>query len=312
MPELSRSPSTPRTKTAEVHIALLAKRQWGVVSRKQLERFGLSEAGIARWVSAGRLHRIHRGVYAVGHRALSDEGQLAAALLLASRGAALSHTTAAWWLQLLRNEPRPIHISAPGRRSSVPAVRLHHPRVLERTHHRGLPITTVPRTLLDIAAMVPFDELRRALAEAEYQRLARVDEISAMLRRGHPGSGRLRLALARHQPRLAHTLSALEERFLALCEANSLPSPEVNATVCGLMVDALWRQQRVTVELDGHAAHASPFAMHRDRDRDLTLRAGGYRVLRYTWQQITEQPEPVAADLRAALSEGSARSSEGA
>ncbi|CAN5693670.1 hypothetical protein BH24ACT25_BH24ACT25_13160 [soil metagenome] len=140
-----------------------------------------------------------------------------------------------------------------------------------------------------------------ALAEAEYRRLITLDAIEREARRGVPGSAALRSALVRHRPQLALTRSVLEERFLALCEAERLPLPEVNATVCGLMVDALWKEPDVVVELDGHAAHATSTAIERDRRRELRLRAAGYLVLRYTWQQITEQPELVAADLRAAL-----------
>lgn len=122
-----------------------------------------------------------------------------------------------------------------------------------------------------------------------------------MLGRGNPGSARLRRALAHHQPRLADTRSRLEERFLGLCEAYALPTPEVNPIVDGLMVDMLWGRQAVVVELDGHAAHGTPAAMERDRRRDLQLRANGYLVLRYTWQQVTREAASVAADLRAAI-----------
>jgi very-short-patch-repair endonuclease len=113
------------------------------------------------------------------------------------------------------------------------------------------------------------------------------------------------LALARHRPELARTLSVLEERFLALCEQRGdIPIPEVNVRLCGLMVDALWRRERLIVELDGRSGHSTVAAMERDRGRELTLRSAGYSVLRYTWQQVTQQPERVAADLRAALAAG--------
>jgi very-short-patch-repair endonuclease len=162
-------------------------------------------------------------------------------------------------------------------------------------------VTTVERTLLDLAAVLAFPELRRAVAEADYRRLLDVKAIHRCLGRGRPGSADLRRALECHLPRLAETLSVLEERFLALCESSRLPMPKVNAKVDGLMVDALWRDQRVIVELDGHRSHATPTAIERDRHRELALRASGYRVLRYTWQQVTSQPGLVARDLRRAL-----------
>ena len=129
MDELSRFAFTPRTPDATVRFA---EQQWGVVTRAQLERSGLSGARIARWVREGRLHRMYPGVYAVGHRALSIEGRLVAALAYAGRGAALSHGTAAWWRELLRDMPPEIHVSAPGRRQSLTGLVVHHPRHLER------------------------------------------------------------------------------------------------------------------------------------------------------------------------------------
>jgi hypothetical protein len=168
-------------------------------------------------------------------------------------------------------------------------------------HHRRLPVTTVGRTLLDLATLVAEEDLRRALAEAEYRGLLRLEEVSMLLGRGRPGSAALGRAIARHRPELALTLSVLEERFIALCEEHCIPPPRVNAKVCGLMVDALWPGERVVVELDGHAAHASPAAFERDRGRELRLRADGYVVLRYTWQQVTERSALVAADLTTTL-----------
>ncbi len=162
-------------------------------------------------------------------------------------------------------------------------------------------MTTVARTLLDVAPHLPFHRLRRLVAEADYQQRLDPARVGAQLGQGRHGSAALRRALTTHLPRLARTLSALEERFLSLCEAHAIPLPEVNVTVAGLMVDALWRRQRVIVELDGARAHATAAAMQRDRDRDLTLRTAGYEVRRYTWQQVTEQSEAVAADLHHAL-----------
>ena len=162
-------------------------------------------------------------------------------------------------------------------------------------------MTTVSRTLLDLATSAPPRVLRRTVAEADYRRLLHLPEVLAALRSGHHGAGPLRDALELYSPRLAHTLSELEERFLELCALARIPPPEVNRTVCGLMVDALWRPQRVIVELDGHAAHGTRAAVERDRDRELTLRAAGFDVVRYTWRQITEHREEVAADLKTVL-----------
>ncbi len=303
MDELGCVEPTPRAEAAAVRLARLAERQSGVLTRAQIEGAGVSGTRLSRWVVDGRLHRLHPGVYALGHRALSVEGRLLSALLRAGPGAALSHATAAWWWQLLPGEPPRIEVSVPrGRRCENP-VGVHRPRRLERTWHRGLPVTTVPRTLLALAAVAPLDRLRRALAEAEFRRLAHLDDVEAVLGRGHPGSAALRAALESHRPELARTLSLLEERFLALCEERGIALPDVNVKVRGLMVDALWQDRRVIVELDGHAAHATAAGAERDRSRDLALRVAGYRVLRYTWRQVTGQGELVAADLRRALAE---------
>jgi hypothetical protein len=146
-------------------------------------------------------------------------------------------------------------------------------------------------------------DIRRAIAEAEYRGLLDLDAVGGVLSRGRPGSSTLRSALLHHRPELAATRSVLEERFVELCEVSRIPLPLVNVEVCGLTVDAIWHPQRVIVELDGHAAHATPVAIERDRRRELRLRAAGYLVLRYTWRQITQQPELVASDMRAALAD---------
>jgi Protein of unknown function (DUF559)/Transcriptional regulator, AbiEi antitoxin len=273
----------------------------GVISRQQAIACGLSPAGLSRWLSRGRLHRVHRGVYAVGHGRICLEGRLLAALLYTGRGSTLSHTTAAWWWGLLDVAPRRIHVSSPRQVASLRAICVHQPRQIEAVRHRHFPVTTVARTLLDLSYMLSFRDLRRALAEADYRRLLDPAAMSEIVKRGQPGSAALRRALADHNPRLALTFSVLEDRFLELCESANLPQPEVNATVEGLVVDALWPEQRLVVELDGHVAHATASANERDRHRDLILRAAGYRVLRYTWQQVTNTPELVIADLQRAL-----------
>lgn len=290
-----------REQGRSLQLVRIAERQSGVISRCQALDCGLTSSAISRWVVLGRLRRVHPGVYSVGHRAFGIAGRISAALLYAGPGAALSHTTAAWWWQLIEAEPQRIHVSMKADRSSLPEVRVHRPRSLESARHRGLPVTTVARTLVDLAGIASQRVLRRALAQADYRRLLDPNAVYAVLGRGQPGSAALRMALARHSPQLARTLSVLEERFLALCEGRGFPVPEVNARLAGMTVDALWREQRVVVELDGYAAHGTRAAIERDRHREVDLRAHGYRVLRYTWEQVTEQADRVAADLRIAL-----------
>lgn len=288
-------------------VRAIAERQGGVVAWGQLRQAGLSEAAISRMVVRGHLLRLYPRVYALGHRALSIDGRLIAALLYAGPGAALSHTTAGWWWGVVATAPTVITLSAPHSRGAVAGLRIHRPRVLEPVIHRGRPVTAVGRTLLDLAGCLGFDDLRRAVAEADHRELLDPPAIPAVLGRGRPGSAALRRALERHLPELAEAASALEERFLILVAASGLRLPEVNVRVERFKVDALWRAEGVIAELDGHQSHARVAATERDRQRDVELRGAGFTVLRYTWEQVTRQPTLVIGDLRAALAAGGAK-----
>jgi hypothetical protein len=248
------------------------------------------------------LYRLYPSVYAVGRSTVSIEGHLAAALLYAGPGAALSHGAAGWWWQLREKAPAVIDVATPHRRRPQRGLRLHYRPSLHRIFHRRLPVTPVHQTLLDLAPSLTHRQLRRALAEADYRRLLDVDAVRAQLGPGRPGSAALRRALDHHLPLLAKTATELEELFLDLCQWHGIPLPEVNVPVCGFKVDALWREQRLVVELDGAPAHSSSGQMYRDRERDLTLRTAGYRVVRYTWHQVVDQGERLAADLLTQLS----------
>src|SRR5450755_3569457 len=151
MSELWRSGSEGWNQNAKVRVSRLAERQWGRVSWPQLERLGVSKAGVARWVRAGYLHRVAPSVYAVGHRARSTEGDLAAALLYAGPGAALSHATALWWQGLIDRPPSVIDVSSPHRRRSLVHVRVHDRRPGDRIWIRGFPLTPLALALRDYA-----------------------------------------------------------------------------------------------------------------------------------------------------------------
>src|SRR3954454_16042673 len=188
MPLLRRSMSDSRTQLDAELLEALARRQRGVVSRQQLRDLGLSDTMVARWLDAGRLHRLHRQVFALGHTALSIEGRLWAAQLYAGPDAVFSHTTAAWLWSLIDAEPKRIHLTAPGRRRSLPEVRIHHSRQVIALHCRGFRVTPVARTLVDLGTLLTPSQLRRALAEADYLGLLDEGEIRSALRRGRPGS----------------------------------------------------------------------------------------------------------------------------
>ncbi len=272
-------------------------RQWGVVSIAQLRECGVSETGVRRLVARGYLVRLYPGVYAVGHEPLRIEGTLLAALFHAGRGAALSHTTAAWWWRLIDAVPTTIHVSTPSRPTPAKGLKLHRPRQIEAVRERGLSVTSVERTLLDVASMRNQMTLRHAVARADHLKRLDPPSLTAQLRRGMPGARALRKTLEHHLPELATTDSELEVRFLLLVERAGLPIPQTNAYVAGLKVDALWTEHRLIAELDGHATHANPGANENDRRRELILRRAGYRVVRYTWEQVTRRPAEVVSDL---------------
>jgi very-short-patch-repair endonuclease len=292
-------------KNAKVRVSRRAERQFGRVSAAQLAEVGVSSSTVARWTESGYLHPDLPAVYAVGHRGPRIEGDLAAALLYAGPGSVLSHATAAWWLGLIDQRPLAIEVSTRRRCVSLPQVGVHDRRDLERIWHNGLPVTTVSQTLRDFAATAPPDRVRHALAEAEYRDLLDLDALERVLGRGRPGSQALRRALARHQPAYARTRSELENAFLRLCERHRLPIPAVNVYLEGWLVDAVWFDHRLVVELDGLGGHRTRAQLERDHTRDLQLRAAGFTVVRYTWAQITEQARVVAADLRRMLGLGS-------
>jgi very-short-patch-repair endonuclease len=290
-------------------LAALAARQYGVVSSAQLRALGLGTRAVHHRAATGRLHRVHRGVYAVGHASLSLDARRMAAVLACGPVALLSHRSAAaaWGLRATSHARWDIATPRRGRRS-LPGIELHEARGLARedaTTLRGIPITSVPRTLVDLAAVLPPGALERAVHEAEVLRLLDVTAVEAVLARspGRRGTGRLRALVAKPSP--GPTRSALEERFLGLCRRARLPAARLNAHVATaealIEVDVLWPRHRVIVELDGAAAHHTRRAFHDDRRRDAALAAEGYVVVRLTWQRVTRERGAVVDELRRLL-----------
>jgi len=237
-------------------------------------------------------------VYAVGHRAPSVEADLTAAVLYAGPGAMLSHATALWWLGLLERQPWSIQVSTPRRCRSLPGVQVHGRRTCQRIFHKGLPTASLEQALLDYAAVAPLERLRHALAVADYRKVLDIAAVRATAGNGRPGSTELRKALARHEPKLAHTRSPLERLFLPLCERAGIPMPDVNVWIAGVLVDAVWRQQKLVVELDGRENHSSWGQIQDDRSKELRLRAAAFEVIRYGTRQLEEEAPAVEAELR--------------
>ena len=284
-----------------IGVVRVAERQGGVIGHGQLLDCGVHRNTIVRWNREGRIHRFLPTVYAVGHTGIGLKGKLMAALLYAGPGAALSHQTAAYIWNLTPTQPSHIHMSTPRDRKSLPGVTVHRVAGLKTTRKHGYPVTIVARTLLDLAASLPYDDVRRALAEADFRNLLDPTAIERELGRGRAGSKALRKALTAHLPELALANEGVEQAFVLLCERAGIPIPEVNVYLEGFKVDCLWRARRVVVELDSRLAHAQPAKVEADRHRDLVLRRAGYTVRRYTWHQVTGKPQALLTDLRAAL-----------
>jgi very-short-patch-repair endonuclease len=287
-----------RRQSAKVRLARVAGRQWGRVTWAQIHALGVDRATVSAWLRQGHLHRRLPGVCAVGHSSGETEAALAEALLYAGPGAMLSHATAAWWLGLLDEQPRQIQVSTPRRCRPQKGITVHERRATERIWHKRLPTTTLPQTLLDLAAQAPLRTVRRALAKADYARTLDVPAIQAQLGPGRPGSTRLRQALRAHEPRLARTKSQNEVLFLEICEAAGLPIPDTNVYIAGWEVDALWREQQLAVEIDGIGNHRTAAQIRRDRRKDHALRSIGLIPIRYSDEQLVKDRRAVVAELR--------------
>jgi predicted transcriptional regulator of viral defense system len=293
-------------------IAEVAERQHGLISRGQLLELGLERWSIWHRLEIGRLHPVHRGVYAVGHRVLSSEGRWMAAVLAIGGDAVLSHRSAAglWSIRYPANVR--IEVTTPRRVRPPSGVRGHRSALPadEVTVLHGIPVTTVPRTLLDLATVLGPRQVERSIEEANIRRLDDPLSLPDLVERypGRRDTGVIRAILAADRIGSTITRSELEERFLALLETYSLPSPELNVPIevrgSWLEVDCVWRRWKLIVELDGHASHGTASAFERDRARDRVLHAVGWRVLRITWRQLNDEAERIAADLRALLGSG--------
>jgi very-short-patch-repair endonuclease len=281
----------------DLEIAALADAQYGVVSRAQLLQAGLSVQAIDRRVRSRRLHVLHRGVYAVGHKRLRTEGHWMAAVLACGNGAVLSHHTAAALWDLRRVGSGAIHVTVPGDpgRKRRAGIKLHRSTTLgpkDVTAHEGIPVTTVARTIIDLARGMSAHDLEPIVDLADQRRLVDFKDLR------QANSASLRAVLRAYDP--APTRSALERAFLRLCDKHGLERPETNQIVEGLLVDFVWRDRRLIVEVDGYKYHRAPSRFETDRARDAHLTVHGWRVLRFTWRQLEERPEWVAAMTRRA------------
>jgi hypothetical protein len=309
----------------DVKIRALAERQHGVVALPQLRRLGLSKDAAAKRVRAGRLTRIHRGVYAVGHGRLTAKGRVMAAVLAYGPGALASHRTAAWLRELRPDNRAVVDVTVPGRSARRrTGIRLHRTVTLrheDRAEVDGIPCTSVSRTLVDLAGELDRRGLERVIHEAEVRDLFDLGTVEAACARahGHPGAAALQEVL-RDLRAPGMTDRELEERFLRLCREAGFPKPEVNvwldlgqeAARAGFMhakVDFLWRREGLVIETDSWRFHRTRRAFERDRERDQWLRLAGFEPVRVTWRQIEADPAGVLGRVSRLLGQVGGRSS---
>ncbi|HVY95598.1 MAG TPA: hypothetical protein VHA54_01435 [Solirubrobacterales bacterium] len=230
----------------------------------------------------------------MGRRHLSRHGECLAAVLACGPHALLSHRSAAWLWGLSRSEPQRVEVTAPTPRHLRERIRLHHSRVLteaDRALVQNIPVTSLPRTLLDYAFAVRFDRLQKALERAEELGLFDLVAVDELLARtsGHPGHGALRRALQLYRP-APFTRSGIEDRFLELVEEAGLPKPLTGFNERGHELDVYWPEQGLVVELDIFETHGTREAFERDRLRAEDLLLEGIRVDRVTGQRLQAEP----------------------
>jgi very-short-patch-repair endonuclease len=271
-----------------------------VVSIRQLTGpLGYSKSAVDRAVRAGRLHRLYRGVFAVGHTNLSLHAQCLASVLASGPEALLSHASAAWLWGLTKTSPLPASVSAPGYRKPRPSLRLHEARSLaadDRALRDGIPVTALPRTLLDLAATVRFEWLEKMIERSEDLELFDLRAVEGLLERtvGHQGHGRLRKAIVLYKPS-SFTRSTLEKLFLKLVFESRLPQPRTNFVAHGLELDCYWPEHRFAVELDVFETHGTRAAFERDRKRQEDLLLHGIATNRVTGPRLEREPREVMA-----------------
>jgi very-short-patch-repair endonuclease len=291
-------------------VAKIAGRQHGVISVRQLREVGLGRNAVTMRVQAGRLHRLHRGVYAVGNPAPSPQGGWMAAVLACGRiaegegldfrrtvlgywNAALSHRCAACLWGMLPGGGKVVDVSVlgDGGKRRRRGIRLHRSLTLSSGHvtlRDGIPVTTPARTIADLRRLavgpgrfISAYELRQAIRQANVLGLSTDEEA-----------------------RRERSRSDLELDFLHLCHHHRLPTPEANVRIGPHLVDFLWRKWRVVVETDGYGSHRGRAAFQEDRGRDLDLRTRGFEVIRLSEKQVNDEAPQVVAALRRALRVG--------
>jgi very-short-patch-repair endonuclease len=290
-------------------LAGLAGRQHGVVARWQLLDLGMGPEAIKSRMRHRALQLVHRGVYAVGHRALTVEGRWMAAVLAFGPDAVLSHRSAGHlWGLIPRARIRP-EVTKPGFARGRPHLVVHRSSLPqdEIVRVRGIPTTSVPRTMLDLAGRLAIRDFERAWNEMEVREHRGRLSVPKLLERypGRKGSLLLARLADRKTLPVGITRNDFEEAFLAFVDARGLPRPRMNAHIAlrgrFYEIDCFWEELRVAIELDGGKTHRTGQAFEKDRERDRILTAEGFTTSRITWHHLHDTPAEVAHDLRQIL-----------
>ncbi len=272
------------------------------MTRVELLRAGVTPEEIRTRLAHGGLIPVHRGVFRVGHAAPSLEARYLAAVKACGPHALLASRAAAHLLHLLKRPPSlPEVLTTHHRRpTGVTVTRCRSIDRRDATVWRGIPVTAVPRTLVDLAAVLDPPDLARAFHEALVKHRVEPSAVNRLLARRHnwPGARELRRVIHGDEP---VALSRLESSFLAAVRPARLPLPEMNQLAGSAYVDCRWPAHRLTVELDGYQYHGTRHAWERDRQREREARSRGDEFRRYTWSDVIEEPEPMLADLRGLL-----------
>jgi very-short-patch-repair endonuclease len=285
-----------RMGARETSLSQLASLQHGVVTRGDLASLGFGRRQIERRAADGRLVRVHRGVYAVGHAALSREGRWMAAVVACGERAVLSHRSAAVCWGCADREDLVPHVTAPHRLRPAGVV-AHRGRLApaDMTMRDGIPVTSPARTLADLAQSLSEEALERVVRQAQFRRLFDPLAIRDALQR-RP-SALLRQLLDDLNP----SQSELEDRFLRLCRRHGIPRPHAQVRDGRRRPDFVWPEARLIVEVDSWQAHGTQHAFQADRTLSNAVQLAGWTILRFTYADITRRDVRVAAQLRQAL-----------
>jgi very-short-patch-repair endonuclease len=298
-----------RTRHLDRRIAELAERQHGVLARRQLLAAGACDRAISRRIERGTLRVVHRGVFALGHRLLAENGRFMAALFAGGDQAVLSHISAARLWGLPIGPATPVHVTTPQQRCSSAKIAFHRSLIPgdELTEIDDVPVTTTARTLLDLASCVPPHRLRAIVDEAEYRQLTDIVPLPVLLGRypGRRGVTAIRRVLEEGVSGENRTREELEARFREFLIERDIPRPIFNRpmTVGSLrmVADCVWLRERLIVELDGGAAHRRRRNFDSDRARDRVLLAAGWRPVRVTWRHLADDLDGLERELRTLL-----------